>query len=180
MFVHRLLLPVALAAASLSAPSAWAQDHSVIAPALEGQLQCYEPDTTRKVCRALAGYELQPDGTIANPFEVLVAPDPVIIARGTTPVTIRDNAICGPMTRAELDRFTFTANGRPVPEDMAVNFRDAIANSPGALANEVCTTYTPVEGGQIRADAVVDGVAQPDMTQHVIWVRPDEGYTVAP
>ena len=181
MSIRRLVLAAALVAAgSLGASGAWAQDASVIAPGLQGQVQCYEPDTTRKVCRAVSAYLVNPDGTIDNPFEALISVDPVVTMLGTTRVTVRGNAVCGPMTRAELDRFVFTISGARVPDEQANRIRETIASSPGSLANEVCTTYTPTENGAFRADAVVDGVSSPEMAMQVIWVRPDEGYRVAP
>lgn len=179
MLVRNLVWVVAaIVGLGVTAPAARAQD--VLAPAFQGQLQCYQPDTARKVCRALASYVVNADGTIDNGAEVLLLPDPLVIMHGTSRVFVRDAAICGPMTRAEVDQMNFTANGNPVPEANAVAIRDQIAASPGALANEVCTTYTPTEGGRLRTDAIVDGVSAPEMTMEVIWVRPDEGYRVAP
>jgi hypothetical protein len=175
---HMLWLAAAFVATAVFAPAARAQE--VLAPAREGQLQCYQPDAVRKVCRAMASYVINADGSIDNGAEVLLLPDPLVIARGTTRVFIRDNAVCGPMTRAELDQMSFTADGNPLPEPNAVAIRDQIAAAPGALAEEVCTTYVPVDGGGFRADVTVDGVSQPDMSMPVIWVRADEGYRVAP
>jgi hypothetical protein len=178
MLVRRLFLAAAIVGLGLSAPAARAQD--VLAPALQGHLQCYQPDTARKVCRALASYVVNADGTIDNGAEVLLLPDPLVIMHGTSRVFVRDGAICGPMTRAELDRMSFTANGSPVPEANAAAIREQIAISDGALADEVCTGYVPGEGGAMNTEVVVDGVLQPEMTMPVIWVRPDEGYRVAP
>lgn len=165
-----LFLTLALQAA---APAA-----DPLAPARIGDLQCYRPDTVRKTCRALAGYSFAADGTILNRAQVLLQESPPVTMTTVTPVTVQDGAVCGPLEGVDKAQITF--NGRRVPEADAVSIRAQIARSMGAtLGQEVCTTYRR-SGDWLIAQATLNGVAQPDMGDTVLWVPPSAGYTVQP
>ncbi|MGQ0531204.1 MAG: hypothetical protein ACT4OF_00760 [Caulobacteraceae bacterium] len=161
------------------APAA-AQSAEVLAPAREGRLQCFEPNVAQKTCQSIGGYTFNADGAIDNAADVLTMPSPVIIMRVNSPVTVRDNAICGPLTAADIDRATFTIDGAPANEQDTSDIRAAMTEQLGPMLNvELCMTLTPVDGG-FRADTRVGGIERPDQVQRVIWVRPEEGYRVAP
>jgi hypothetical protein len=171
-----LAAAVGLSFATLAPPALAQQD--VMAPARAGQLQCYSPNELRKTCSALAGYRLRPDGSYENRARVLLSRQPLIVMTTSSPVTVRVGAVCGPVTQQHLQAAQFTVDGAAASDDDAAYLREQVAQMPGFVANEICTTYTPEENG-FRADYTVNGVRSSDSAR-VIWVRPDEGYTVAP
>lgn len=168
-----------IGAVALATPAS-AQEADVLAPAREGAMQCYTPNIERRTCRAIATYTFAADGAIDSGGHAVISPQPVIIMTANSPVVVRDGAVCGPFTLADLERATFTVDGRPASLEETAFIREQVAQAPGIIDTEVCSTYTLTEGGVYRTEATVDGVAQPDFTDTVIWVRPEDGYTVAP
>jgi len=150
-----------------------------IGPAAQGKLQCHMPDRARRTCQSLAGYRRDGRGGFLNDAEVLLSPEALLTMRTTTPVVIRDGAICGPLSRESLEKATFLADGEALDSEKTASLRAMlIENSATMLDREVCTRYT-VSGDHLVAHAVLDG--KPDeTTMDVIWVDPAEGYRVAP
>ena len=54
-------------------PAEGASLDSPIAPAAQGQLQCYTPDVARRTCRSLAAYKSKANGAIDNTAIVLIS-----------------------------------------------------------------------------------------------------------
>jgi hypothetical protein len=151
-----------------------------LANAHAGMMQCYQPDTSRKVCLALASYVFERNGAIINRADVLLSPQPALIMRTSSQVIIKGDAVCGPMRREDLDAAQFFANGTPIPADKVAEIRNEVAHGyEGLLGKEVCTTYIPA-GDRLSAQVTIDGAPNAQYTQQVIWVKPDDGYTVAP
>ena len=149
-----------------------------LAPARIGDLQCYRPDPVRKTCRSLAGYAFAADGKILNRAEVLLQDAPPVTMTTVTPVTIRDGAVCGPLSG--IDKAQIAFRGRRISEADAVPIRAQIQRSMAdVLGQEVCTTYRR-SGDWWIAEATLNGVARPDMQDTVIWVPASAGYTVQP
>lgn len=160
--------------------AAAAASGDTLAPARAGQLQCYNPDTARKTCVALAGYDWAADGSISNRAEVLVSASPLITATTRTPIVLRDGAICGPLRREDFQGATISMDGKPASPELTQKVRDGMSGAmASAIGKEICTTYVP-EGQGFAAKVTLDGVAHPEMAAKVIWVRPDEGYRVSP
>jgi len=151
-----------------------------LAPARSGQLQCYTPNVAKKTCHALAQYNFAPDGGIENPAEVIISEKPLIIMKGTAPVVVRDGAVCGPFDAQSLQQSTFTIAGNPAPEPVAQQIRaQLLMTSAARLGKEICTKYVP-DRGQFAAQVTVDGAPHPEMADRVIWVKPEDGFKVAP
>ena len=158
-------------AASLPAP---------IAPASDGKLQCYMPKPATKSCQSLAGYKLGLDGVILNPAAVLISPQPAIIMRAVTPVSIKAQQVCGTVRAEDIAAAEFMIDGNPATDAQAAMLRkQIIAAQSSLIGHEICTTYVPDGDGQI-AKAFVDGVAQPAMDQKVMWVSARDGFKVQP
>src|SRR6185503_8826542 len=69
---------------------------SPLGPARSGQLQCFVPDTSRKMCHALVGYTWSPAGAIQARGHILMAPASLLIVmRSSTSVEVRAGAGCG-------------------------------------------------------------------------------------
>jgi hypothetical protein len=175
----RVLGGAALALGLMAAP-AMAQSADVLAPARAGQLQCFEPNVAAKTCQSLGGYTVNANGVIDNIAQVLIMPSPVIIMRVTAPVVVRDAAICGPLSQADIDRTTFTIDGAPADAEQTGEIRAAMTEQLGPMLNlESCMTLTP-NGEMLRAETSIAGRPQPQLTQRVIWVGANDGYRVAP
>jgi hypothetical protein len=155
-----------------------------LARAWEGMEQCYAPDEVRKTCRALAGYRRSQDGRIINDAEVLlVDADPEMILVSATPVTIRDDLVCGTGKISEgeiqaviVDGVRITAKNDPT--DLIGVIADTLEAFSGG--QEICTRYDAAGEGRFTPVVFLDGKQSPDDGDVVIWVRRDDGWRVAP
>src|SRR5437899_11866948 len=96
-----LMFLAAIAVSNLPAQAASLPDP--IAPAANGQLQCYSPDTARKTCNSLASYKPGANGTIDNIAVVLISKDPVITMEAVSPVEIKAGKVCGKIRKQDID-----------------------------------------------------------------------------
>lgn len=168
---------MALTLGALLALPAQAQDQP-LTPARLGQVQCFEPDAANRTCAAMAGYAFAADGAITNTADVLIFPEPAIVMHVRSPVTVRDGAVCGPIRQSDLDAAQFTIDGQPAGDDNSELIRSQMREQLASMIDvEVCTRFVP-NGDAMRAVATIAGRPQPD--QRVTWVRPEEGYRVAP
>lgn len=151
-----------------------------LAEAHAGKVQCYRPDTARKVCGGLSSYVFENDGSITNKADILLAAQPVVRLQIASPAVVKGDAVCGPMRKEDLDRATILIDGTPLPEDKAAEAKvQILAAFKDQMGQESCTTYVP-DGDKLSAKVTLNGVAKPEYTQTVIWVKPEDGYTVAP
>jgi hypothetical protein len=169
-----------VAAFALFSPAALCEPPSPIARAEKGDVQCYQPDKARKTCQSIASYKTMPDGKIQNTAIVLVGLKPVVVMRTATLVSIKNGQVCGPIKQADIDRATYTVDGAPATPRQVEVLHQQMTDSMATLLNaDICTAYPP-SGDGLTARETVDGVAQPRLDQHVIWVSPADGYKVAP
>jgi hypothetical protein len=167
----------ALLAAAAAEPPATADP---LLPARSGQLQCHMPDVARKTCRALAGYRPADGGGYSNSATILVAAEPVVTMTTVTPVRVVAGAVCGTIRAEDIAQGTLAVDGANLPADQAGPILGQIATAMAAMiGHEICTRYEPAGGGLLTARATIDGVSRPE-TQQVLWVRPEDGYRVAP
>jgi hypothetical protein len=165
---------------ALLALPATAQTADPLAPAREGRLQCFEPNVAAKTCQSISGYTFQANGVIDNPAQVLINPSPAIIMYITSPVAVRNNAICGPFAAADLQRATFTVGGAAANDADTADIRSALTQQLAPMiGRETCMTLTP-DGDGFRAETTIGGTPQPQQTQRVIWIGANDGYRVAP
>jgi len=149
-----------------------------LAPARIGDLQCYGADPVRRTCRAMAGYTFGAGGQILNQAEVVLQASPLVTMRTVSPVTVRDGAVCGPLSG--IDTAQISVRGRRMAEEDAAPVRAQVAASMAkVLGKEVCTTYRR-SGEWWIAEVTMDGVARQDMNDTLIWVPASAGYTVQP
>jgi hypothetical protein len=173
------LVAAAVALSAFVAPGpAAAQTQDVLAPARAGQLLCFAPNALRRTCSALASYTLREDGAYVSQAQILIAREPVIIMIIASLVAVRDNAVCGPMTSRHVERALFAIDGQRASDDNAVYLREQVTAMPGFLGNDVCTRHVTAANG-LRAEYTNNGASSGEGVQ-MLWVRPDEGYRVAP
>ena len=167
-----LLLAAALQAAA--APTV----ADPLAPARIGDLQCYGADPVRKTCRAMAGYSFGADGKILNKAEVVLQDSPLVTMTTVSPVTVRNGAVCGPLSG--VDKAQIAVRGRRLPEAEAAPIRAQLLESMAPmLGQEVCTTYRR-SGEWWIAGVTMGGVDRPDMGDTLLWVPASARYTVQP
>ncbi len=152
-----------------------------LALARSGQLQCFTPDTSRKMCLALAGYTWGPGRAIQIRADILMAPASLLIVmRTSTSVEVRSGAVCGRVRARDIEASTFTIAGRPVPQQMVQLVSPQILSVMRShLDREICATFVP-NGSTVTTQLTIDGVAHPQISETFIWVRPNEGYAVGP
>ena len=150
-------------------------------PARSGQLQCFAPDASRKLCRALAGYTWGPGRAIQVRANILMAPATLLIVmRTSTSVEVRSGAVCGQVRARDIEASAFTIAGRPVPQQMVQLASPQILSVLSSHLNEeICSTFVP-SGAGFRTELTIDGVAHPEISETFIWVRPNDGYAVGP
>ena len=150
-----------------------------LSPAAHGQVQCYVP-SDHKTCASTTTYTANGDGTYTNASVVLLAKKPAVVMQLATPVTLKSGAVCGALRREDIAGATVTINGQAVPAEKAGPVLAQLAGAMGSIiGHEICTTFVPTDTGYV-AKSTMDGKAQPDQDQKVIWVSPSDGYTVAP
>jgi hypothetical protein len=164
-------------AASQSVPAV----RDPLGPARSGQLQCFTPDPSRKTCGALAGYTWTQTGAIRARADILMAPASLLIVmRTSTFIDVRSGAVCGRVRARDIEASTFTIAGAAVPQQMVQLASPQILSVMGSHINqEICATFVP-NGAGFTTQLTIDGVAHPEISRTFIWVRPDEGYAVAP
>jgi len=151
-----------------------------LGPARQGQLHCYEPNTAAKTCQSIGGYTFAADGRIDNPADVLIMAEPLVVMRVSSAVTVREGAVCGPLSREDIERAEFTIDGAPASPEDTQAIRAALQDQLASMIDvDVCTTYTP-DGDGFRADVTMAGAPRPELTQRVIWIRPEDGYSIGP
>jgi hypothetical protein len=152
-----------------------------LGPARSGQLQCFVPDTSRKMCHALARYTWGPGRAIQIRADILMAPtNLLIVMRTATSVEVRSGAVCGRVRARDIEASTFTIAGRPVPQQMVQLVSPQILSLLRThLDQEVCSTFVP-NGSAFTTQLTIDGMARPEVSETFIWVRPDDGYMVGP
>jgi hypothetical protein len=150
-----------------------------LAPAREGKIQCHSPDLAHKTCLSIARYEPRADGSYLNTADLLLDPQYAVSLRVRSEVRVKGPAICGVLTRddilggeVEVAGAAMPDKTKPILERVAAAFE-----SMGLIGKEICTSYS-ADGGQLRAEAKVDGVVRPEFAQPVIWVGPDDGWTL--
>ena len=182
-----LILLLALAQAPAQAPPATPLPAAPpvddpLAPVAQGLVECAAPDDIAKTCRSLAHYTPQPDGTFLNEAEVLLVPGEPVTMSFAAPTRLRGNQLCGTLTTAMVKAATLRYAGNLMPPKLAVEVTPRILaglTRAGVLDKEVCSTRSP-EGNGFLEKATVDGKSGPADDTHLVWVRPDAGYTVAP
>jgi hypothetical protein len=165
---------------AVCSPAQGASLDSPIAPAAQGQLQCYTPDVARRTCRSLAAYKSKANGAIDNIAIVLISQSPSISMTTVSPVVIKANQVCGLIRPRDIDAAKFALGDRPADPAQTATLRQQMQSAmKGFFGHEICSTYVPADGS-LLAKVTVDGASQPTMDQKVIWVSPTDGYKVSP
>ena len=165
---------LALAAVAVSDPDP-------LARARAGEAQCLSPDVLFKTCVSLERYSATGPGSYIDHGANLVDYNQPIVMETAVPVWIKGNAVCGMVRSAHVLGGTVSVDGRQLPREkaavMLARFNKRLAS---IRDKEVCSTYEPTDGGMVKIKAFIAGVRRPDLDSVFKWVKPSDGYTVAP
>jgi len=148
----------------------------ILARAREGHIQCFQPDRALRTCKGMVAYKFGDDGGITSRAQVLMDESGPAVMVVTSPVVVTDGAVCGRLE--SLAGAQFVVAGQPATPGQDGGYRLLLSVAP--KKGEVCARWAPVGNGGYWATATIDGRAQKDFDQRVIWVEPGEGFTVAP
>lgn len=154
-----------------------------LAPARQGQVQCYDPVPARKLCRAIGAYEFAADGSISNLATTRLQDAPVIIMFARSPVVVRDGKECSVEDLKATDIEKIEIDGQPLPAAALDAVRpQIIAGLPDVLktGQPLCSTYPAQTDSPMSVTVEIGGVAHPELTATVLWVNPADGWTVVP
>ncbi|MDT8758346.1 hypothetical protein MZO42_06530 [Sphingomonas psychrotolerans] len=147
-----------------------------LASAKAGKLQCANPNVEKKTCLGLTSYKVNPDGSFATVTTLMVAPQPVITMEVKSAGTVKDGALCAPVRTSDFEAASLQMDGKPADPAIASAIRAQVVASIAPLAGKTgCTRETP-DGAVSKAEVTIDGVARPELTQRVLWVKPEDGY----
>jgi hypothetical protein len=149
-----------------------------IARGLAGELECTLPDRKRRTCRSMAQYvgDAEIGYTSKDSIALGKTPGGDMILKMSTPVRIKDGQLCGTLTRDILMRAQVFVGARALPPEQAAEGLDRMADTMSAMLDkERCGSY--VEG----ADGTITAVGKGElgtMQVPIIWVKPEDGYSV--
>ncbi len=162
----------------LASPAAAAADP--LAPARAGQLQCINPNVAAKTCQAMGTFTVAADGSYQTVTRTVINPQPLIIMEVKGKGKAEGELTCGTLDKADYEAATFTMDGAAMAEEIAGTIRTQLLGAIAPLAGKKACIAQKPEGDLILAEVTLDGTARPDLTQKMLWVKPDAGYKVAP
>ncbi len=158
-----------------------AVDPDPLARARSGEAQCFMPDVLFKTCVSLEYYAATGPGTYTNRGVSLVEIDQSIVVDYLMPIQIRGRALCGTVRSAHLLSGKVSVAGRPLPREKAAAILARVNKRVAAIRDkEACMVYEPTDDGMLKTKVTVAGVRRPDLDAPFKWVKPSDGYTVAP
>ena len=147
-----------------------------LAPARAGKLQCANPNVEKKTCMGLTSYKLNGDGSFETTTTLLIAPQPPITMEVKSTGKLVGDQFCAPIRKEDIEAATFKMDGAPLDATTAGTIRAQILGSVTPMLGKMgCTRETP-DGAVLKAEVTLDGIARPELTQRVLWVKPEDGY----
>lgn len=146
-----------------------------------GDAQCYMPDVLFKTCVSLEYYSPTGPGTYSNRAISLIEIDQSTVVDYSVPLEIRGKAVCGTVRAAHLLAGKVSSGGQPVSRQKSAVILARINKRLAAVRDkEACVEFEPVDGGMFKTKATVAGVRRPELDSPFKWVKPSDGYKVAP
>ncbi|WP_066795542.1 hypothetical protein [Sphingomonas soli] len=165
-----MLEALLILAASAAGPGA-----DPLAQARAGKIQCVMPNEANKTCIGVTSYKIKADGSFESTTTLLIAPTPLITLTVTSPGTVKDGALCGPVNKADFEAAKIEMDGQPANDAVATAVRSQMA---GALAPMDGKMGCSTEAADGTVTVTLDGEIRPEMTQKTKWVSPADGYKV--
>ena len=169
-----MIVPTLLATAAAPAPV------NPIQPGLSGQLECHVPNDQAKTCQSLGSYAPIAGNRYNNKTVVLLAPEGPVMLEVTSEVEVKNGAVCGPLRIEDLNAGHLIVAGRTLADAEAAPIKTQIAQGMGAMmGKQVCSKLEPSANG-FTVKTSIDGAYRAELDRPMRWVKPDEGYKVAP
>jgi hypothetical protein len=174
-----MLRSVLVAAALTLAPAlAHAQDADPFARARDGWIECHDANTVARTCSAFSAYRFEATGEVHNDAILHINEQPLIIVYSSSTVYARDGMICEHIDRAVIDSARVTMDGQPAPRELDQQLKNAVW-SVYAGTRELCARSI-TNGDVVSITVYFDGVERPELAAQFRWIRPEDGYTLAP
>jgi hypothetical protein len=152
-----------------------------LAPAQQGMLQCQMPNLDSKSCFSLSTVRQTGPSTYSFKTEILVDAAGPVIASIRSIVSVRGAEVCQIMKANETAGATFTFDGRPLSGAEAAEYREGLRTDFAGLAGHmVCTQIVADDQGLLTVIGTLDGKRIPAGDYELKWVRPEDGWKVAP
>lgn len=157
-------------------------DPGPLAPARDGQVQCYEPDVDQKTCQSIVSYRFEANGQTISKAQMVLNDGTRIVVIAEDEVYVRNHAECssGDISPAhilsiELDGATLSGDDlNSVRQELASAMQEEIGEG------EYCSTYHPKPDGSMTTVVTVAGQLRPDFTSTMRWVRREDGWRLQP
>ena len=156
--------------------SAAAQSADPFARSRDGAIECFTPDTVNHTCRAMSRYTFGSD-RIGNEAIVQLQSHPQVVMYASAAAYARDGMICGRSDLNEVRTARFTIDGAAADAETTARLRQAVQQAMSALGREICSRYAPAGDGA-SVTAIIDGRERPELADRLIWIRPEDGYTI--
>lgn len=168
----------AFAIAALSQPAYANEDP--LAPAKEGKLWCYEPDSQNKTCHSFSRFEWDSSGTIWEEDEIAFSANPLVSMKIRATTTLEGIAICQVIAEETFQNAVFMVEGKPATTDEDMAYREQYGRRFASFyGKKFCVEISPYENIFITQVAI-DGTPYPSATSRLKWISSDEGYGLAP
>lgn len=170
--MFNLLFALATAAAPVSEP---------LEPAKLGQAQCQQPDVLFRTCASLAYYVQNGPSSYMIRTVMLIDPAGPVVLETRAPVQLKGKAVCGFVRWDDLNNGIVTVAGRELTRNQAVPVLARFFKRFSAVRDkEICTQYEPTAQGMLKAKPAIAGTRRPELDYPILWVKPSDGYAVAP
>ena len=166
-----------MALAAASSPSA-ATD--VVAQSRAGKVMCVNPDPATKTCSSIISYKPQDDGSLVETGEVLISPDQALTFEMSATARPKGGAICGAVALADMQKGILRMNGTPFPPDRNEAALDRLIERLKPMVGREACEVLRIAGGDLKKYAQIERVDLELPGKPVSWIRPEDGYRVAP
>ncbi len=172
-----MIIPVVLALAALQSQSTVADP---LAPSRDGWLSCVQPNREARTCESIYRYRWV-GRKIFYDVDVLFRSEPETVLRMRSQMYSRDDAVCSLTFDAESGVIGMSIDGHEADGEALAQARREVAELlKDTDGLEYCVRYTPATDGQFTYWATVAGVPRSEPEGVMMWVRSDDGWTVAP
>ena len=152
-----------------------------MAPAKQGMQQCQMPNAAAKTCFSLSRVRQTSPSTYAFDSEILVDEAGTITATIHSTVFVRGGAICEVMKRSDLDQATIASEGNRQGRAQSAEYRARLeADYAPVFGHTICTQIVADEDGSLTVIGTLDGRRIPAGDYPMLWVKPEDGWKVAP
>ncbi len=152
-----------------------------MAPAAQGMFQCQMPDVLFKTCFSLSKVHQAGPSTWVFESEMLVDMQSPVIASIKDAVSVRGSEVCKAANAADVSKFSFSLDGRPVSAAEAAKYRAKLKRYYGIFAGKmICTQVVHNDQDMELVQATIDGKRFKVGDYPMKWVNPDDGWKVAP